>query len=319
MEIDGQRLDPEVQMALRALNARGGGRYEARPLAESRRELELEARLFRGRRVRVAQVRDMTVAGAEGPLAARLYSTRSPSGALIVYLHGGGWVEGSLESHEQTCRFLARESGARVLSVAYRLAPEHPFPAPLDDAIAAFRWAVEHAAGLGADRDRIAIAGDSAGGNLAAVVAREAARAADGPAMQALIYPVSDVSEKRPSYRLFGERFFLTEGKMDLYRDNYVGDPAQVSDPRVSPLLAEDLSELPPAYIALAGFDPLRDEGLAYAERLRDAGVPTELRLHSGLVHGFANAVGVGRASAAAMRELAAAVRGALASPSSPP
>jgi acetyl esterase len=313
VEIDGQRLEPEVQMVLRALNARGGGRYEERSVAEARSNLELEARLFRGRRVPIEDVGDLTVAGSEGPLPARLYSGHSPSGALVVYLHGGGWVEGSLDSHDQTCRFLARESGARVLSVGYRLAPEHPFPAPLEDAVTALRWTRENAAGLGADPRRIAIAGDSAGGNLAAVVARETAREGEGPAMQALIYPVCDVAEKRRSYRLFAEGFFLSEGKMDWYRENYLREPAEASNPRVSPLLADDLSGLPRAYVAVAGFDPLRDEDLAYAQRLREAGVPTELRLHTGLVHGFANSVGVGRTSAAAMRELAAALSSGLA------
>jgi len=313
VEVDGNRLEPEVQVALRLVNALGG-EPEIRPVAESRRHLDLEARLFRGRRLPLRALREVEVDGAEGRLRALLYQADSAGdSALIVYLHGGGWVEGSLESHDQTCRFIARESGAHVLSVDYRLAPEHPFPAGADDAVAAFRWAVENAAGLGADPGRVAVAGDSAGGNLAAVVARETAADERPPAMQALIYPVCDLSEKRPSYHLFKEGFFLTEQKMDWYRDHYLTDPLSAADPRVSLVLAPDLSGLPPAYVAVAGFDPLRDEALAYARRLEEAGVPVELRLHRGLVHGYANSVGIGRVSASAMRELTAALRAGLA------
>ena len=312
IEVDGNHLDPEVQVTLRFANALGG-EQEMLPVAESREYLDLEARLFRGRRLPVHGVRGLQVDGAEGPLRARLYEADSEAGAaLVVYLHGGGWVEGSLESYDQTCRFLVRESGAHVLSVDYRLAPEHPFPAGPDDAVAAFRWAVENAAGLGADPRRVAVAGDSAGGNHAALVARETAAEDGAPVFQALIYPVCDLSRKRRSYSLFSEGFFLTEQKMDWYRDHYLADPLSAADPRVSPVLAPDLSGLPPAYVAVAGFDPLRDEALEYAERLREAGVEVELRLHRGLVHGFANAVGVGRASPAAMRELAAALRAGL-------
>src|SRR4051794_18069743 len=254
VEGDGNRLEREVQLALRFVNTLGG-EQEIPPVAESRRQLDLEARLFRGRRLPVRGVRELEVAGADVPLRARLYQADAGGAApLIVYLHGGGWVEGSLESHDQTCRFLARESGAHVLSVDYRLAPEHPYPAGADDAVAAFRWAAENAGRLAADARRIAVAGDSAGGNLAAVVARETAADDTAPVFQALIYPVCDVSEKRPSYRLFSEGFFLTEQKMDWYRDHYLTDPLSVADPRVSPVLAPDLSGLPPAYIAVAGF-----------------------------------------------------------------
>ena len=318
-EIDGQRLDPEVQLALRLVAATGGDRFEALPVPEARLRVEAEARIFRGRRLPVGAVRDLSVAGAADPLPARLYD-HTPAGEpapLVVYFHGGGWVVGSLDTHDSAARFLSRESGALVLAVDYRLAPEHPFPAAVEDAAAAFRWAVEHAAELGADPRRIAVAGDSAGGNLAAVVALEA----DGarPAMQALIYPVCDLSRKRRSYQLFGEGFFLSEPQMDWYRDHYLAGPAAASDPRASPLLAADLAGAPPAYIAVAGFDPLRDECVDYAERLREAGVAVELRVHRGLVHGFANAVGAGRVAAQAMGEVAAALRAGLSRPPVPP
>ena len=315
VEIDGQRLDPEIGIALRLLGEDASTDYYELTVAEVRERIEREARLFRGRRLPLREVRQVSIAGPAGALAGRLYAADSapPAAPLVIYFHGGGWVVGSLESHDQTCRFLARESGARVLSVDYRLAPEHPHPAAVKDAVAALRWARANAAALGADPERIALAGDSAGGNLAAVAALETADAGEGAAMQALIYPVCDLSRKSRSYRLFREGFFLTERQMDWYRDHYLAEPAQAREPRVSPLLRSDLAGAPPTYLAAAGFDPLRDEALAFAGRLHEDGVAVELRLHRGLVHGFANAVGAGRAAPAAMAEVAAALRAGLA------
>ena len=272
--------------------------------------------MFGGRPIRVAQVGALRLPGAEGTLPARLYIPRGARGGgpLLVYFHGGGWVVGDLDTHSQTCRFLASVAGVRVLSVAYRRAPEHRFPAAVQDALAAFRWAVAEAPAFGADPARVGVAGDSAGGNLSAAVSLLAA--GDGgvaPQLQALIYPVCDLSRKRRSYELFGDGFFLTEAQMDWYRDHYLASAGDARDPRVSPLLAEDLSRVAPAYVCVANFDPLRDEGVAYAERLRAAGVPVTLRVHEGLVHGFANAVLMSRSARAAMRELAMAVRGGLA------
>ena len=196
-----------------------------------------------------------------------------------------------------------------MVAVDYRLAPEDAFPAAADDALAAFRHVAEHASELGVDEAAIAVGGDSAGGNLAAVTALAAhADAGPEPRFQVLIYPVTDLSEKRRSYRLFSDGFLLTERQMDWYRDHYVPDPAERSDPRVSPLLAEDLAGVAPAYVTTAGFDPLRDEGEAYAARLRAAGVPVALRRHPGLVHGFANVVGVGSVGREALREICGAL-----------
>jgi acetyl esterase len=231
----------------------------------------------------------------------------------VVFYHGGGWVVCDLDTHDAFCRFLAKGTGFPVLSVAYRLAPENPFPAALDDCMAAFRWAVDEADTLGVDPGRIVVAGDSAGGNLAAAVAQQTT--GDGgpkPAFQVLIYPVTDLSAKTRSYRLFADGYFLTEAQMDWYRHHYIGS-ADGTDPRCSPLLAEDLTGLPPAYVTTAGFDVLRDEGEAYAARLRDAGVPTTLRRHDGLVHGWINAVSIGRSPRRAGDELVAAIRDALA------
>jgi acetyl esterase len=213
-------------------------------------------------------------------------------------------VIGDLDTHDTACRLLAREADAGVLSIDYRLAPEHRFPAAVDDALAAFRWAAANAADLGFDRARVAVAGDSAGGNLAAVVTQLAMR--DGgsrPAAQLLAYPVTDLSTKHASYRLFADGFLLTERDMDWFRAHYLPDAASAFDPRASPLLAPDLGGLPPAVVLTCGFDVLRDEGEAYARRLEEAGVRVALRRNAGLIHGFCNAVGVSPLSRTAMIE----------------
>ena len=261
----------------------------------------------------MSAVEDLRI-GAQ--LGARLYvppGVREPS-PLLVYFHGGGFVCGDLDTHDSVCRFLAREAAVRVLSIDYRLAPEHRFPAAIEDGLEAFRFAGEQAESLGADAARIAVGGDSAGGNLAAAVAQLARDADSPPAFQLLIYPVADWSRKSESYRLFREGFSLTEAGMDWYRDHFLqGDGQAARDPRASPLLAEDVSGVAPACVAVAGFDPLRDEGIAYARRLHEAGVPTTLRVYWGLVHGFINATAVGRSPVAAAREVAAILRRGLA------
>ncbi|MGZ5335234.1 MAG: alpha/beta hydrolase [Solirubrobacterales bacterium] len=261
-------------------------------------------------------MRELEVAGAEGPLPARLYVPAAAGGRspLVVYLHGGGWVVGSLDSHDSFCRFLARESGMRVLSVAYRLAPEHPFPAPLDDAVSAFRDAVARAEELGADPAAVAMAGDSAGGNLTAAASLRAVReGGPSPAFQLLIYPVTDLSAKARSYALFREGFYLTESQMDWYRGHYLARAEDAADPGASPLLEADLSGAPPAHLVTAGFDVLRDEGEAYVARLRDAGVAVTHTREPGMIHAFINAVGISPASRAGVRRMAQPLRAALA------
>jgi acetyl esterase len=280
--------------------------------AESRVDIRRLALAFEGRKVPVARVESISLPGPAGPIGARFYvpeGEQTPM-PLLVYLHGGGWVRGDLETHDNTCRFLAREAGVLVLSVDYRLAPEHKFPAAVEDSVAAFRWAHENASDLGADQGAIAVGGDSAGGNLTAVVGQ--LTGVDGgpvPAFLLIIYPATDFSEKRRSVQLFREGFLLTESDMDWYTAHYLSDSDAALDPRASPLLAEDLSGTPPAYVVTAGFDPLRDEGEAYALRLREAGVPVALRRHRGLIHGFANMTGVGRTGRGAMLEAAGALR----------
>ena len=266
----------------------------------------------------MARVEALTVPGQGGPIPARLYvpgglPANEPT-PLLVFYHGGGWVIGDLDTHDNVCRFLAAAVGTAVLSIEYRLAPEHPFPAAVEDAWAGFAWAEANAAELGADRERIAVGGDSAGGNMAAVVSL-LAKAAGGPmpAMQLIIYPPTDSAGELPSRYLFRDGFMLTKGDMDNFERHYLPPGTDKTDPRVSILLAPDLSGLPPAYVATAGFDPLRDEGEAYALRMREAGVQVALRRHPGLIHGFANMTAFSRSARGAMLEVAGALRMGLA------
>jgi acetyl esterase len=333
VRLDGQELAPEIQFLLR-LAALAGDRSvtEGRTPAQARTDNRRSAAAVAQRPpLPMARVEPLTIPGPAGPIPARLYvgpqpvewTIESPGGGknvrttgvggerpLIVYFHGGGWVVGGLDTHEGLCRFLATHSGAAVLSVDYRLAPEHPFPAAVDDALAAFRWAASAAGELGADPARIAVAGDSAGGNLAAAVSL-LARDLDGPkpALQALIYPVTDAVGGQRSRDLFARGFLLTRADMDWFEAHYLPDPSTSADPRVSMLRAEDLAGLPPAYVATAGFDPLRDEGEAYAERMRAAGNRVALRRHPGLIHGFANMTAISRTARAAMLELSGALQ----------
>ena len=313
VRIDGQELHPQVRLALRLERLTGGS--ELLPVPQARERRRHDARVFSGPRIEVERASDLAIPGPAGEIPARLYTPAGLGQAapLVVYYHGGGHVIGDLDTHDQTCRFLAREIPALVLAVDYRLGPEHRFPAAVEDAVAAFRWGHAEATRLGADPERIAVAGDSAGGNLAAVVAQLAV--ADGgsaPAFQALIYPVTDYSSNRRSYELFGEGFFLTAEEMDWFRENYFASEGDRLDPRASPLLADDLSGAAPAFVLTSGFDPLRDEGEAYAERLRAAGVETTLRRESDLVHGFVNAVGLGGRAREATAGIAAAIAAGL-------
>ena len=265
----------------------------------------------------MARAEEIAIPGPGGEMPARLYvalGAPRPPRPLLVYYHGGGWVIGDLETHDGVCRFLAEHAGCRVLSIEYRLAPEHPFPAPVEDALAAFEWAAAHAADLGADPTRIAVGGDSAGANLATGVClqtrdREGAR----PAMQLLLYPPTDVVGEQPSRETFAEGFLLTRNDMRWFEDHYLPDGCDAEDPRASMMRAPDVSGLPPAYVATAGFDPLRDEAEVYAGRMREAGVKVALQRYPNLIHGFANLTAICPSARTAMLEVAGALRMGLA------
>lgn len=228
----------------------------------------------------------------------------------MVYYHGGGFVLGDLDGHDTLCRRICRDAGLHVLSVDYRLAPEHPFPAAVEDAVAAYRWACEQAAALGAQPDRIAVGGDSAGGNLAAVVAQQAVAAGvPAPCAQVLIYPVLDRTVARPSLDLFCEGFLISRADIAWYQLQYTGSTVAQHDPAQHPLIADNLAGLPPALIVTAGFDPLRDEGEAYAAALAQAGVPVTLKRFDGLLHGFCSMATIAPACDAALGEIIASLR----------
>jgi len=282
------------------------------PVDQARAGHEAETKELSGPGEDVAEVRDIEIDGPGGPIPVRVYTPQGTTPLpLLVYLHGGGWTIGSIESFDTVVRALANASGAIAASVGYRLAPENPFPAGLDDALAAVRGLHARAAELGADPDRMAIAGDSAGANLATVVARRL-RGEIQLRLQALIYPVTDAGCNTPSYREFGERHGLTAASMQRYWNLYL-DGADGLQPDASPLRAQDLAGSPPAFVLTADHDPLRDEGEAYADALRRAGVPVESRRADGTIHGFWRWLAATSVSRRAVDDVAAALRAALA------
>jgi len=313
---DGQTLATDTQLALRLQKVAREVGAETLPIPEGRLAILRHSAMTGGRQP-IGAVRSLPV----GDLPGRLYVPTGSSpgepletpGPTLLFLHGGGWVYGDLDSHDAACRFLAERSGVRVLAVDYRLAPEEPFPAAYDDAVAAYRWLVDNAESVGADRNRLAVGGDSAGGCLAATTAIEAAREGLPLAFQLLVYPGTDHTATGGSRAMFSEGFYLTSAFMDLATASYVPPGADPRDPRLSPLHADLPAGLAPAYVATAGFDPLRDEGEAYARRLADAGVSVELKRFPDQIHGFFNIVGVGRTSRAANAEIAAKLKAALA------
>jgi acetyl esterase len=313
VQVDGQTLLPELQLLLHARERLGVTPHSEMSPEQARAYVRAEARASAGRPTPVGVVRELEVSGATGPLRARHYTPDETGGPhpLLLFLHGGGFVVGDLDTHDEPCRVLCRHAGAHVLSVDYRLAPEHPFPAAVDDAVAALDWALDHAAELGADPARVAIGGDSAGGNLAAVASQHAERR---PALQLLLYPAADMETEHPSHGLFGEGFYLTTADCDWYYVHYFSGPGgpDVDDPRALPLARGRLAGLPPAFVVTAAFDPLRDEGEAYADALREAGVPVLLRRFDGLIHGFANMTGISPACRDALVEIAGTLRGLL-------
>ncbi|MDQ7808202.1 alpha/beta hydrolase [Amycolatopsis sp. A133] len=311
VRIDGQDLALDAQLLLR-LQKIARAELVRGSVEQSRALLDAGRHLVSGKPIEPVSVREIAVPTPDGDLSATLYTPaglpeKSP---LLVFFHGGGWVIGTRSSHDNAVRFLAKHAGVRVLSIEYRLAPEFPFPAATEDALAAFEYAVAKAGDLGADPARIAVGGDSAGGNLAAVTAQQAVRRGGPvPAFQLLIYPATDFARRYRSQDLFAEDLFLTDVHMKWFEGHYVPEGTDLTDPRLSPLRADDLSGLPPALIVTAGFDPLRDEGEAYAEKLAEAGVDVALRRHEDLIHGFINFTGVGTRFREALAETAGALR----------
>jgi acetyl esterase len=285
-------LHPQARALLRLIEEKGVPPTHTLDVAQARA-------LYRDRRTftqpeppTVASVRDLEAHGPAGPIPLRSYR---PAGSnadtvlpVLVYYHGGGWVIGDLDTHDTLCRQLANLSGCAVIAVDYRMGPEHRFPAAVDDSIAATRWVRANAGALKVDPERLAVGGDSAGGNLAAVVALEARDSGDLPiAFQLLIYPATDQRRGAPSHTSNGEGYLLTRDTISWFHDHYIADAAQDLDWRASPLLHADHARLPPAFVLIAGYDPLRDEGLQYAQKLSEAGNRAALVNFERQIHGF--------------------------------
>ncbi len=286
----GGVLDPQARAFLARLRAANRPPFSQLTPAQARAANAALTVLTSGIPEPMASVADRDIPGPRGPIPIRIYT---PPGApnpapVLVYFHGGGFVIGDLAMVDETCRLLAAQSGCIVVSVDYRLAPEHPYPAPREDAFAATAWVAREGPSFGADPDRLAVGGDSAGGTLAAVTSL-VSRDAGGPkiAFALLVYPGSDRDFTRPSMIEFGDDHLLTTDTMRWFHHHHSGGGADESDPYLAPLAATDLSGLPPALVITAGFDPLRDGGELYAARLKGAGVPVELVRYEGMIHGF--------------------------------
>jgi acetyl esterase len=305
--VDGRTFDPHAQLLRTFANRRRRYGLIQPTVEEGRKRYRRDTRNFRGPVTRVGAVRDLEIPGPAGPLRARHYAPLSRDRRdLVVYLHGGGFTMGDLETHDEPCRILCRHADGHVLSIDYRLAPENPFPAGLEDARAALAWAQANAASLGADAKRVAIAGDSAGANLATVAARMAVGERMPPLAQLLIYPVVDFAGTYRSRELFGDGYSLrTSDRADFGLCYLTGTGVRPADPRVSPLRDTNLSGAPPAVVITAGFDLLRDEGEAYAAALVDAGNRGSARRMPSLPHGFIHMTGVCPAAREAMRTIA--------------
>jgi acetyl esterase len=286
-------LDPDAAAVFKAFQEAGRPPYENGSPAEAR-ELYLKARLVTNPEPpELESTKALTIPSPAGTIPARVYTPKTLRkldglAPALVFFHGGGWVIGNLDSHDVVCRTLAREGELIVISIDYRLSPEHKFPAAVEDAIAATQWISDNALALDIDATRLMVGGDSAGGNLAAVVAIHA-REAGGPKLagQVLIYPGTDFRMTHPSHREPETSILLTHSVIRWFRDHYLNGPADIDDWRASPARVENLAGLPPAYLLTAGADPLRDEGCEFAERLEAAGVPVTYRTFPGQFHGF--------------------------------
>lgn len=309
-------LDPQVKGLLDAMAENPGPRIIDLPVSEGREMYRGMAATLDLQGLPIGKVEDRHIPGPAGEIPVRIYTpVAAGSDALpvLVYFHGGGWVIGDLETHDALCRTFANEAGVKVVAVDYRLAPEHVFPAAVDDCYAAVKWVEANGASIGIDVTRIAVAGDSAGGNLAAVVS-QIAKAEKGPeiSFQLLIYPVTDTDVDTASYKANAEGYFLERDGMIWFFDQYLGKGNR-DDPRAAPLKAASLAGLPKAYVVTAGYDPLRDEGRAYADALKAAGVDTVHVNYEGMIHGFFNLQGAFDVARDAVKVASKALKDALA------
>jgi len=303
-EIAGQQLDLWMQWMCKLAAAATPEFLSVSEVPRARADMEAVALALSGRRGLDVAREDRRIEGRRGSIPVRIYRPGGSGLPVLVYYHGGGWVIGSIESHDGLCGQLAIDARCVVVSVDYRMGPEHPFPAAVDDALEAFFWVRDRAQELDGDPARVAVGGDSAGGNLSAVVSQQCAALGEpGPSLQLLIYPATDLSRESPSYATYGEDFYLTRNRMTWFKDLYVPIEER-ADLRASPLLNEELAGQPPAHVITAGFDPLRDEGRAYAGALEAAGVSVTYENYEGVIHGFVNMVGLMPAARAAYDDL---------------
>ncbi|HEY4124664.1 MAG TPA: alpha/beta hydrolase [Rhizomicrobium sp.] len=310
-------LDPVLKAFLDQVASVGGPKtWEMQP-REAREAFAGLLQLAGPKDIPIGKIANIAIPATRGEIAARSYAPVAASSEplpTLVYFHGGGWVIGSIETHDGLCRMIANGSGCRVISVEYGLAPENKFPGPVEDAMSAIEWIEKNAAQLGVDANRLAVGGDSAGGNLAAVVA-QIAKAKGGPkiAFQMLLFPVTQIGDETTSLREYAEGYFLERKTLDWFYAHYLPVDADRNDPRISPLHAEDVSGLPPAYVMLGGFDPLHDEGMAYAEKLRAAGVSAAVVDYPDMVHVFIYLQAILPQAAEALNAAAKALKTALA------
>ncbi len=308
------RLDPQIAAVLAAAASSGAVELHHLSPPEARVQYRDLLRAVAGRTPALWRVFDRSIPGPDDELTLRLYQPCAGPRPALVFFHGGGWSFGDLDSHDHVCRWLCLYSGCVVAAVDYRLAPEYKFPAAIEDAIAATTWVAENAETIGADTSRIAVGGDSAGGNLASVVALHA-RDSGAPALrfQLLIYPAVDMTMSSPSHAAFGDGFRLTRPLMVWSCANYLRDGRDLLDSRASPLFATDHSRLPPALIVTAQFDPLHDEGKRYAETLAASGTPVIHRCEEGMIHGFVGFTGIVERASSALHYMGTSLQEALA------
>lgn len=309
-------LDPVLKGFLDQLDAQPTPKMWEMEPPMAREAMAAMMQLAGPQNIPIGSVLNIAIPGPSHPIPARAYTpVEAASGTLpaLAFFHGGGFVIGNLETHDGLCRMLANMSGCKIISVDYRLSPEHPFPAAVEDAFAATSWIANNASGLNIDAARLAVGGDSAGGNLAAVVT-QMARDAGGPklAFQMLLFPATDMGAVTASRRDFAEGYLLDMKTMQWFTNHYIRDSGDLKNPQASPLLADNFSNLPPAFVMVAEFDPLHDEGVAYAEKLRNANVPVLVEDYPGMVHDFIYLVAVLPQASGALGTAAKALKSAL-------